>query len=60
MKLKRDTTLQVTTLTGAIHLIDDGKRLVGVVLGPMPSTTDNELWSGVMQMWEKYTAPKRR
>ena len=60
MTLKRYTTLQVTTLTGAIHLIDDGKVLVGIVLGPMPSTTDNELWSGVMQMWEKYTAPRKR
>ncbi len=60
MTLQRQTVVTVTTLTGAIHLLDDGKRLIGVVLGPMPSSTDNELWSGIMQMWEKYTLQQER
>ena len=60
MTLKRNSRLNVTTTSGAIHLLDDGKRLVGVVLGPMPSSADNDLWSGIMQMWEKYTVETKK
>ena len=60
MQLKRQPRLTVTTLSGAIHLIDDGRHLIGVVLGPMPQTTKNDLWSGVLQVWEKYTQVRKQ
>ena len=60
MALEGKSKLSVTTLTGAIHLIDDGKELVGIVLGPMPETTKSSLWQGVSQFWEKYTRVKEK
>jgi hypothetical protein len=59
MPLKGKDRLTVTTFSGGIHLLDDGKQLVGVVLGPMPQTTKNKLWGGVLQLWEKYTVVRK-
>ncbi len=30
--------------------------IIGFVLGPMPTESDNEQWRGLMQLYDRYTA----
>src|SRR5262245_5268111 len=43
---------------GEVWSIADGGVLVGFVVGPMPAAPESEQWSGLMQMYERYTKPR--
>lgn len=43
---------------GDVHVVLDGGKVTGFVVGPMPQDPENEQWRGLMQMYVRYTKPR--
>ena len=52
---RKEHTLKVHLFEGEIYVICDQNKIVGFVLGKMPSDSINEQWRGLMQMYQRYT-----
>ncbi|HEO64841.1 MAG TPA: hypothetical protein ENI73_03125 [Spirochaetes bacterium] len=57
LKRKR-SILTVHKFKGNIFVVSKEKKIIGFVIGPMPSDPQNEQWRGLMQMYDRYTPHK--
>lgn len=54
--IERDEhTLSVHQFKADIYVISNQNKIIGFVLGKMPAKPSNEQWSGLMQMYQRYT-----
>ncbi|MBN1251014.1 MAG: hypothetical protein JXR51_04770 [Bacteroidales bacterium] len=51
----QEYTLKVYQFNGDIYIIADEDKIIGFVLGEMPSDPYNEQWLALMQMYSRYT-----
>lgn len=47
--------LTVHSFPGDIYVLEHEQVIVGLVLGAMPDSAENEQWRGLMQMYHRYT-----
>jgi hypothetical protein len=52
---RKRTTLTVHPFPGDIYVVAKEAKVVGFVLGPMPTDPKSEQWRGLMQMYDRYT-----
>lgn len=52
---RKGVTLQVHHFSTDIYIISKQKKIIGFVLGKMPSDPMNEQWRALMQMYHRYT-----
>lgn len=52
---RKDVTLKVHQFNSDIYIICNQKKIIGFVLGKMPSDPMNEQWRALMQMYHRYT-----
>jgi hypothetical protein len=52
---RKRTKLTVHPFAGDVYVVAKGDRIVGFVVGPMPTDPGSEQWRGLMQMYVRYT-----
>jgi hypothetical protein len=52
---RKEFTLKVIQSAGDVYILHNDKKVIGLVIGPMPKDTENEQWRGLMQMYQRYT-----